>query len=154
MPAGMMNEVTEAPKKERPVRWAVGLFGVAVLALAGSGCSRSGMNAASALSIDPVTTATIQPLAADADILADSAVAGDAVAALSPQDFGDPLPWANPDTGAAGVITALNEAAGERGPCRSFTTTRNGFDGVAQFDGRICQTPDGWRLVRFDRQTR
>ena len=151
----MIYEVTDAVKKERPCLRAGVLFSVLMVALATGGCSRSSMNPATALSIDPITTATIVPLSADADILADSAVARDAVGGIDQQDFVTPLPWANPDTGAAGDITALNESVSDQGiMCRSFTTTRNGFDGVAQYDGRICQSEGGWRLVRFDRQSK
>ena len=149
----MMNEVTDASKKKRAACGPVLLFAALAVALSTSACSRSGLNPAKALAIDPVTTATIQPLSADADILADSAIARDVVVEAAAVDFVTPLPWANPETGAAGVITALAETRNDRGVCRTFSTTRNGFDGVAQFDGQACQVNGEWELVRFDRQT-
>lgn len=147
-----MNEVTDTSEKKRPRPGFAFLLSVCAVVSIVSGCSRSGMNPASALAVDPVNTSAIQPLSADADILADSAIARDVVIEADTAQFGTPLPWANPETGAAGVITALSEVQGDSGPCRAFSTTRNGFDGIAQFDGRACRFDGKWVLVRFERQ--
>lgn len=59
-----------------------------------------------------------------------------------------PLAWANADTGSRGTITALSEARDTGTLCRSFTTSRESFDGVALLSGEACMVQGGvWRML-------
>ncbi len=150
-----MGQVANAVKPEvrarqsrRPARAtlrpAAGLL-LALLAMTATGCAHT--DPLAALSVDPVTTATIMPLSADANMLADEAAIADA---LSEGAFTEPLPWSNPSTGSSGVISAVANAAD--GGCRDFRTTRHAFDGIALFEGRACPAASGGlRIDRFGR---
>ncbi len=64
---------------------------------------------------------------------------------------GKTLPWANADTGARGAITALAEYKQSGLLCRSFTTTRESFDGVRLFKGNTCMAGAGdWHMQAFE----
>jgi hypothetical protein len=60
------------------------------------------------------------------------------------------IPWADPTTGTVGVIISLSQSQSTAGTCRSFTTTRHSYEGIALYAGRACKF-DGapWRLVKF-----
>lgn len=149
----MTIDLTEADwsEKGRSVRRAFMALAVPVC-LVMSGCMSSGSSAVSALSLDPMTTAAITPLSADGEIMSDETVIRDLVGDLSNNQLGDSLPWSNPLTGSAGVITKVATSIEGAKTCRLFETTRHGFDGVALFNGRVCRRPDGgWDLVSLDR---
>lgn len=59
-----------------------------------------------------------------------------------------PLAWANADTGSRGTITGLTERKDNGRLCRSFTTTRESFDGVALYRGETCLLGGGGWLMR------
>lgn len=55
------------------------------------------------------------------------------------------LPWASAATGSSGVIRDIGqqELAGQT--CRSFSATRNAYDGVTLYRGEVCLDPrSGW----------
>lgn len=61
------------------------------------------------------------------------------------------MPWANADTGASGVITAIQEVRAGDVICRQFRTSRQRYDGVALYDGEACTKGRGeWTLTRFN----
>lgn len=63
---------------------------------------------------------------------------------------GQPLAWANPETGSRGAISAIAETRESGRICRSFTTSRESFDGVALFKGETCMAEAGvWRMLAF-----
>ncbi|PZO78926.1 MAG: hypothetical protein DI629_10995 [Mesorhizobium amorphae] len=63
---------------------------------------------------------------------------------------GQPMAWANSDTGSRGAITALDEYQDQGRLCRRFTTSRESFDGVALFQGEACKAQAGdWRMKDF-----
>ena len=67
---------------------------------------------------------------------------------------GKPLPWANATTGSAGVVTAIQEEKGDGVICRTFSTTRHSYEGIAYFSGKTCTAGSGsWQLMSFDRQS-
>jgi hypothetical protein len=150
-----MRDLTEAPdsRKGRPHirRLAPSLFLAALLLSAG--CTSSPRTAASVATppgIDPTSTASITPLSADADLLSDEPVIARAISAAA--DGARPLSWSNPETGATGVISSLSALTGGDLACRTFHTTRHGFDGVALYKGRACRLADGrWHLASFGR---
>ena len=63
---------------------------------------------------------------------------------------GQPIPWANAETGSRGAITALVESK-ERGVlCREFAVSRESFDGVGLFRGEVCAAGSGtWQMLSF-----
>jgi surface antigen len=67
---------------------------------------------------------------------------------------GEPLPWANTDTGSAGVVTAISQTQAGEVTCRDFTTTSHSFNGIAKFRGTTCLTSTGeWKIVNFEKQS-
>ena len=59
--------------------------------------------------------------------------------------------WANPQTGANGVLTAIREVRNGPRICRSFQTSRQRFDGIALYHGEACTVGEGeWALVSFN----
>ncbi|GGD08116.1 RT0821/Lpp0805 family surface protein [Aureimonas glaciei] len=61
-----------------------------------------------------------------------------------------PMAWANADTGASGVITAIHEVKAGDMICRQFRTSRQRYDGVAVYDGEACTKGRGeWTLTHF-----
>ena len=111
-----------------------------------------GSSAVSALSLDETTTSAITPLSADSEILSDETVIRDLVGGLSQDEMTTDRPWSNALTGSAGVISNFTTLTDGARTCRLFQTTRHGFDGVALFNGRVCQRPDGgWDMVSLDR---
>lgn len=63
---------------------------------------------------------------------------------------GEPRSWANADTGATGVITAIAESRAGDTICRTFQTSRQRFDGIALYNGEACTKGGGqWTLTRF-----
>jgi hypothetical protein len=64
---------------------------------------------------------------------------------------GAPLPWANAETGARGQVTGIVETKGKGSLCRSFSATRESFDGVGMYRGEACMVASGaWRMQSFD----
>lgn len=61
-----------------------------------------------------------------------------------------PLAWANADTGSRGTITQMTESKAEGRLCRSFTTSRESFNGVALYSGEACLISGGWRMAPLD----
>ena len=63
---------------------------------------------------------------------------------------GAPLPWANAETGARGQVTGIVETKGKGTLCRSFSATRESFDGVGMYRGEACMVASGaWRMQSF-----
>lgn len=84
--------------------------------------------------------------------LSDEATIRNAVTSADIEQLaGAPLPWANAETGARGQITGIAEAKGKGTLCRTFSTSRESFDGVSMFRGEACMVASGaWRMVRFE----
>ena len=75
-----------------------------------------------------------------------NAVSAASLAGTAPATYA----WANTDTGASGVITAIRETRAGDVICRSFKTSRQRYDGVALYDGEACTRGRGeWTLTRF-----
>lgn len=53
----------------------------------------------------------------------------------------EPLNWLNPETGNIGVISTVQEKDNEH--CRTFRTSREAYDGVALYSGKICEVSPG-----------
>ncbi len=100
-----------------------------------------------------LTTNAVTPKKSQ-DRVSDEATVRNAVTSADLARLGDtPLPWANASTGSAGVVSAIRENRANGAVCRSFTTTRHAYDGIANFSGDACLAPNGeWQLMRFSRQ--
>jgi hypothetical protein len=103
--------------------------------------------------IDETVTAGIPPQepTTPPDQASDQMTVRNAVSAadLSAAD-GEPRSWANADTGATGVITAIAESRAGDTICRTFQTSRQRFDGIALYKGEACTKGGGqWTLTRF-----
>jgi hypothetical protein len=60
------------------------------------------------------------------------------------------IPWANPATGSRGTITAITEYKEQGLLCRGFASTRESYDGVTLYRGKICLGPAGrWAMLDF-----
>lgn len=58
------------------------------------------------------------------------------------------LNWLNPETGSLGVISTVEENGNSH--CRIFRTSREAYDGVALYNGEICEVSPGvWEVQNF-----
>lgn len=56
-----------------------------------------------------------------------------------------PIAWANQSTGSSGVITEVQQRKEAGQTCRSFSATRNAYDGVTLYEGDLClDRRTGW----------
>lgn len=120
--------------------------GLLLAAGALSGCVAGG-DGVSALRPDRTfVTGTIPPRP-DSD---ETAVVS-AVAAATPEAARTAgIPWANADSGTAGVISAIRESSKAGMTCRTFETSRQSYDGIALYVGKACEQPGGaWQGVFF-----
>ncbi len=55
------------------------------------------------------------------------------------------LTWSNPSTGSSGVVSNLRQRKISGQICRSFTATRQSYDGVTLYHGDLClDRRTGW----------
>jgi hypothetical protein len=135
-----------------------GLHGTVRLALVlalcafGSACS---LTSITERAVDSNTTAAISPqtvATGDTETVSDEVTVRNAVSSVDPSASLQ-IPWANADTGSRGAITALIERKENDVLCRSFTTTRESFDGVALYRGKACMDDGGsWQMMAFSPQ--
>ncbi|ARS72732.1 hypothetical protein CN151_20315 [Sinorhizobium meliloti] len=124
---------------------------ICVTILALPGCMGAGLDVFGGSGVDrSVSTGTV-PVAKTSDGLSDAIAVRDLVTSADiSQGHDSTIPWANANSGSAGVISSIQEdhASGMR--CRRFTTTRHSFEGIAKFDGNTCQLGNGeWYLTSF-----
>jgi surface antigen len=121
----------------------------ASLALSACGSGGFGMRQAE---IDmTVLTGDIQAPGSDAGRTSDEATVRNAVSSADVELLsGEPLRWANPETGARGSITGLTESTRAGRLCRDFVTTHENYDGVRLFRGEACMLSAGaWLMQAF-----
>jgi surface antigen len=129
--------------------------GIAVAAgvLALTGCGAGGFSLEKADVDRSVITNSVSADQASGSggIEADQVTIRNAVSSADVEEVaGKEIAWANADTGARGTITRLTEARRDGRLCRSFTGSRESFDGVAMFEGEACLAGQGaWRLETF-----
>ncbi len=102
-----------------------------------------------------IHTASIAPAAdpvKEAETLSDGRTVRNAVSAANVDRTSiEPLAWANAETGASGTITAIAERRAGDEICRTFTASRQRFDGVRLYAGETCTRGQGeWTLTRFN----
>ena len=88
----------------------------------------------------------------EAERQSDEATIRNAVTSADVESLGGgPLSWANADTGARGQVTGISEIKGKGTLCRSFSASRESFDGVGMYRGEACMVAAGvWRMQRFE----
>lgn len=133
-----------------PVLKTISLVSLAMVALSGCVISGGGMEEM----VDRKTVTNSVPPAAPAespDQLSDQRTVRNAVSAADIHDpVTHPISWANADTGASGVVTAIQEVRAGDMICRQFRTSRQRFDGVALYNGEACTKGEGeWTLTHF-----
>ena len=127
---------------------------VAATAMLG-GCASGGFNLSKA-DVDPsLVTGSTQSASSDkseSEQASDENTIRNAVSAADVSGLGgNPVPWANPETGSRGAISSLVEEKKGETLCRRFTTSRERFDGVAQYKGQVCMiAPGAWQVQGFD----
>ena len=122
----------------------------AMLAL--GGCGAGGFSLEQAGIDKSVVTSSVEaaPSPDDAGLAADQATVRDAVSSADVEALaGRELAWANSATGSRGTITGLKQDKSDGRLCRSFSVTRESFDGVALFRGRACLAGGAWRMETF-----
>lgn len=64
------------------------------------------------------------------------------------------IPWSNIGTGTTGIISYVGERRSVTEICREFITSKHSYDGIAQFQGKICRTRMGktWNLESIEEQ--
>ncbi|MBX3570182.1 MAG: hypothetical protein KF914_19120 [Rhizobiaceae bacterium] len=125
------------------------------IALSGmlAGCAAGGFSLKQA-EVDPtILTGAVPPSTdpVEAPQLSDQATIRNAVSAADVESVGfAPLAWANAETGSRGTISRLVERRQDGRLCRSFTTSRESFDGVSLYSGKACMVATGaWRMEKF-----
>jgi hypothetical protein len=123
------------------------------MALALGGCGSGGFSLERADVDRSIVTASVPAASSGAgsDITADQATIRNAVSSADIEEqAGKPLAWSNPETGARGAITEMAETRDKGRLCRSFSGSRENFDGVSMFQGEACMAgPDLWRIEAF-----
>jgi hypothetical protein len=149
----LVNDLADADRPEKGRNRGRAFLALALpILLVVTGCMRSGRDAVSALSLDPMTTGSITPLSADSEIMADETAIRDLLGGLGDDQLSGLHPWSNTLTGSAGVISDIARLDDSARSCRVFQTTRHGFDGVALFNGRVCRLKNGdWGMDSFER---
>ena len=89
------------------------------------------------------------PASSDTD--SDQTTIGNAVSSADIKELGgQAVPWANAGTGSRGSITELAELKDAGQTCRSFTASRESFDGVTLYKGELCMAAaGGWHMQAF-----
>ncbi|KQZ16287.1 hypothetical protein ASD50_10585 [Mesorhizobium sp. Root552] len=132
-------------------------FGVKIVTLACvaalAGCGVGGFSLEKAEVDRAIITSNVQASATvtDGGMVADQLTIRNAVSSADLEESaGRSLSWANADTGSRGSITGLTESRNKGELCREFAATRESFDGIALYNGRICMVGAGvWRIDDF-----
>nr|WP_325440764.1 RT0821/Lpp0805 family surface protein [Pararhizobium sp.] len=116
-----------------------------------SGCMSSGLDVAGSSSVDSTMATGSVPAGKSTDTISDELTVRNAVSSADIGKLGaNPVPWANTNSGSAGVISSIEEKQQNGTLCRTFTTTRHSYQGIAKFDGNTCLLQNGeWHLMSF-----
>jgi surface antigen len=85
--------------------------------------------------------------------VSDSMIIRNAVSAADIEALrqGAPLAWANTDTGSRGTISGVSETKAAGVLCRTFTASRESYDGVGLYKGEACRGDQGsWHIQTFE----
>lgn len=121
------------------------------LAVLATGCASGGFSLRQADVDSSIVTGSIDSKPApqpDATRTSDENTIRNAVSSADLTGLSGAVPWANPDTGSRGAISALSETRRSGRLCRTFTTSRESYDGVALYKGETCMGSAGaWSLL-------
>ena len=144
-----MRRPTQAPPQARCNSAPASTAGAVLLAanLLVAGCGAGGATLESAAT-DPTLTSSISSTPVDAVQTSDATTIRNAVSSIDLGGLeGQPLPWANADTGSRGAITELAEYSDNGRLCRRFLASRESYDGVGLFRGETCTAGSGlWKV--------
>jgi surface antigen len=137
-------------------RIACGVMKIVTIAILGAplvGCMANGFGLTGA-DVDSSLYTRSTPTAKPAQVVSDEMTVRNAVSSADLNKLnGEPLPWANTDTGSAGVVTAIAQSQAGTIICRDFMTTSHSFTGVAKYQGKTCLGANGeWQIVSFEKQ--
>lgn len=138
-----------APAPSESLTGGIGLLVLLVCALPLAACASG---AADLSKVDgTVQTSSTSSAVPDPARVSDSSTIRNAVSAADIEAMkGAPLAWANPDTGSRGTISALSETKAAGVLCRTFTASRESYDGVGLYKGETCLDDQGrWRIQEF-----
>ena len=93
---------------------------------------------------EPLQTSTIAPVASTAVPITDQMVIAETVGRATVGS--DPLAWANPSTGSAGVIEQVRPGTNNPDGCRDFVTSKQSLEGVTRFNGVACPSDGSWKI--------
>lgn len=64
------------------------------------------------------------------------------------------IPWTNEVTGNTGIISYVRERRNVSEICRKFVASKHNYDGISQYNGKICRTRMGqsWALQSIEEQ--
>ncbi|UIK01349.1 hypothetical protein LZK82_25425 (plasmid) [Rhizobium leguminosarum] len=93
---------------------------------------------------EPLQTSTVAPVAAAAVPITDQTVIAETVGRATIGS--DPLAWANPSTGSAGVIEQVRPGTNNPNGCRDFVTSKQSLEGVTRFNGVACPSDGSWKI--------
>jgi hypothetical protein len=94
---------------------------------------------------EPLQTSTVAPVAATAAApITDQTVIAETVGRATVGS--DPLAWANPSTGSAGVIEQVRPGTNNPNGCRDFVTSKQSLEGVTRFNGVACPSDGSWKI--------
>ena len=118
-----------------------------------SGCAASGLDVADS-AVDQAEQTGSTPVvdqSADPTRVSDETIIRNAVSAADPEQAKiQPLAWANAETGSRGAISGMMEEKDGSKLCRTFTASRESFDGVAMYSGDACKDDQGiWYMRNF-----
>ncbi|WP_312866635.1 RT0821/Lpp0805 family surface protein [Rhizobium sp. BK226] len=88
---------------------------------------------------EPLPTSTVAPVVPITDQTVIAETVGRATVGS------DPLAWANPSTGSAGVIEQVRPGANPNG-CRDFVTSKQSLESVTRFNGVACPADGSWKI--------
>jgi surface antigen len=128
------------------------IVAVAMLCLPAAGCMGTGFGLSD--NVDAGLTTQSTPATARQPVDSDETTIRNAVSSADLGRLnGEPLPWANTDTGSAGVVTGITQTQTGNVTCRDFTTTSHSFKGISKYRGTTCLTSSGeWKIVSFAKQ--
>ena len=129
------------------------MFSAGLCLLVLHGCTTRGLELG--LSPAPDRSLTTGSISATSDVLSDDDVLVQAVSGADIKKGSlQYIPWLNPETGNSGVVSYVGQKRGVTEVCREFLTSKQQFDGIAQFHGSICRTRMGktWSMKSLEKQ--
>lgn len=119
--------------------------------LLSAACGARGFSIEDAVPDRSIVTGSVRP--APSGSVSDEVTIRNAVSSAIVDEVGeDGIGWANVSTGSRGAIRTLRETRETGRLCRSFSATRESFEGVHLYRGETCLDSGGqWAMHRFQK---